>query len=99
MQDDKKIIKKVFYDLKKFKVKNYDSYANVFIEEFEKIKKSHMLSNTAIDAMHLINSFGKRHNLKKEVKVHMADDSLQMIDKDTCIKALFLCKSISPFPK
>ena len=34
--------------------------------------------------MHLVYSFGKRHVVKKEVKVHMVNDSLHMIDKDTC---------------
>ena len=32
--------------------------------------------------MHLIYSFGKRHNVKKEIKLHMVDDGLQMTDKD-----------------
>ena len=52
--------------------------------EFEKIKNSHMLNNTAFDVIHLIKSFKKKYNLKKEVKIHMVNDSLQMIDKDTC---------------
>ena len=33
--------------------------------------------------MHLINSFGKRHNVKHEVKIHIVDDTLQMARKDT----------------
>ena len=34
--------------------------------------------------MHLINPFGKRHNIKDEVKIHMVDDTHQMVEKDTC---------------
>ena len=33
--------------------------------------------------MHLVNSFGKHHNIKDEVKIHMVDDTLQ-ITEDTC---------------
>ena len=39
--------------------------------------------------MHLIYSFGKRHNVKKEIKLHMVDDGLQMIDKDCRIYQLY----------
>ena len=28
-----------------------------------------------IDVMHLINLFGKRHNMKDEVKIHMVGDT------------------------
>ena len=54
------------------------------MEEFEKLKKSHTLSNTATDFIDLIYSSGKRYNVKQEVKVHMVDVNLQMIDKNTC---------------
>ena len=46
------------------------------VEEFEKIKKVHRLNETMVDVMHLINLFAKRHNIKDEVKIHMADDTL-----------------------
>ena len=56
------------------------------IEEYEKIKSSYTLSETTVDVMHLMNSFGKHHNIniKDEVKIHMLDDTLQMAEKDTC---------------
>ena len=54
------------------------------IKEFEKIKRSYNLSERTVDVMHLINSFGKRHNIKNEVKIHMVDDTLQLAKKDTC---------------
>ena len=28
--------------------------------------------------------FGKKHNLRNEVIVHLVDDQLQMIERDTC---------------
>ena len=34
--------------------------------------------------LHLINEFGKLHNLEKEVIVHFVDDQLQKIEADTC---------------
>ena len=33
--------------------------------------------------MHLIDSFGKHHDTKDEVKMHMINDTLQMAEKDT----------------
>ena len=54
------------------------------IEKYEKIKRSYTLSKTTVDVMDLINSFGKHHNIKDEVKIHMGDDTLQMAEKDTC---------------
>ena len=53
------------------------------IKEYEKINRSYNLSETTVDVMHLINSFGKRHNVKHEVKIHIVDDTLQMARKDT----------------
>ena len=80
------MINKIFYDLKKLNAKDQKITIVTLkfsIEKFERIRKSHTLSNIAIDVIHLINSFGKKH-VKKEVKVYMVDDSLQMINKDTC---------------
>ena len=37
-----------------------------------------MLNETTIDLQHLINEYGKKHNLKNEVIVHLVDDQLQM---------------------
>ena len=34
-----------------------------------------------IDVMHLINLFGKRHNIKDEVKIHMVGDTLQITEE------------------
>ena len=42
------------------------------------------LSETTIDLLHLINEYGKKHKLKNNVIVHLVDNQLQMIEKDTC---------------
>ena len=43
------------------------------MKEFEKIfkKLSGVLSITAIDLFHVLDEFGKRHNIENEVKVHL----------------------------
>ena len=42
------------------------------------------MSETTVDLMHLINEYGKKHNLRREVVVHLVNDQLQMTEKDTC---------------
>ena len=45
------------------------------------------MSETTANSMHLINEYGKKHleaNLRSKVVIHLADDQLQMIKKDTC---------------
>ena len=79
LNDNEKIMNRVFYDLKKSNVPD-NKLRLVTI----KIKRSYNLSETAIDVMRLINSFGRRHSIKDEVKIHMVDDTLQMTEKDTC---------------
>ena len=34
--------------------------------------------------LHLINEFGKLHNLEEEVIAHFVDDQLQKIETNTC---------------
>ena len=51
--------------------------------EYEKIRKKTRLTDTAIDLLHLIKEFGKFHKLKNAVVLHVIDDQLQMIDRDT----------------
>ena len=33
---------------------------------------------------HLINEFGKKHNLKEDVRVHFVEDQLQKTETNTC---------------
>ena len=47
----------------------------------KKTKRSYNLRERTVDVMHLINSFGKCHNIKDEVEINMADDTLQMVKK------------------
>ena len=51
--------------------------------EYEKIRKNNRLTDTAIDLLHLIKEFGKFHKLKNAAVLHVIDDQLQMIDRDT----------------
>ena len=62
----------------------------------KKTKRSYNLRERTVDVMHLINSFGKRHNIKDEVEINMVDDTLQMVKKKYMwnVSTLFLCKFI-----
>ena len=44
--------------------------------EYEKIKNANRLSTATQDLLHVMNKFGKQHNLKNEVTVHFFDDQL-----------------------
>ena len=52
--------------------------------EYEKIEHKNRLSETTIDLLHLKNEYKKKHDLKDEIIVHLVDNRLQMIEKDTC---------------
>ena len=54
------------------------------MREYEKIKHKNRLSETTIDLLHLKNEYEKKHDLKDEIIVHLVDNRLQMIEKDTC---------------
>ena len=87
LQDNKKALNKILYGIKKFEKK--DSKITVItltfsMEEYKKIKTVNRLSETTQDILHLINEFGKLHNLKEEVRVHFVDDQLQKTETDTC---------------
>ena len=49
--------------------------------EYEKLDN---LSETTANLMHLTNEYGEKHNLRSKVVIHLVDDQLQMIKKDTC---------------
>ena len=51
------------------------------IAEYKRLKKVDKLSKTTVDLMHLINEYGKKHNLRSEVDIQQVDN--QMIHKDT----------------
>ena len=54
------------------------------MKEYEKIKSMNLLSETKIDLLHLMNEYGKKCRLENEVIVHLVDDQLQIIARDTC---------------
>ena len=53
------------------------------IPEYIKLKNFDKLSETAVDLLHLISEYGRKHRVRNEVIVHLVDDQLQMIKKDT----------------
>ena len=87
LQDDQKILNKVLYGIEK--VNEKDNKVTLItlkfsMQEYEKIKNKNRLSETTIDLLDLMYKFGKKHNLRNEVIVHLVDDQLQMIKRDTC---------------
>ena len=54
------------------------------MKEYEKIKNMNRVSETPTNLLHLMYEYGKKHRLKNEVIVHLVDDQLQMIERDTC---------------
>ena len=54
------------------------------MNEYEKIKNANRLRTITQYLLHLMNEFGKKHNLKNEVRVHFIDDQLQKTETDTC---------------
>ena len=101
LQDDKKTLNKILYGIKGFKKR--DSKITVItltfsMEEYKKIKTVNRLSGTTQDILHLINEFGKLHNLKEEVRVHFIDDQPQKTETNTCrvFQLYFFCNLIQP---
>ena len=86
IQDDKKIVNEIFYDVGKFNEKDNKITLVTLkfsIAEYKKLKNFDKLSETTVDLMHLINKYGKKLNLRCEVVIHLVDDQLQLIEKDT----------------
>ena len=54
------------------------------MKKYEKIKNMSRVSETPTNLLHLMNEYGKKHRLKNEVIVHLVDNQLQMIERDTC---------------
>ena len=87
LQDDKKILNKILYGIKKLEKK--DNKVTVItltfsMSEYENIKNANRLSTTTKDLLHLMNKYGKKYNLKKDVSVNFVDDQLQKTETDTC---------------
>ena len=77
IQDDQTIINKIFYGVEKFDKKDNKITLVTLrfsIVEYRKLDNFYKLSKTTDDLTHMIN----------EVLIHLVNDQLQMIEKDTC---------------
>ena len=86
IQDDKNSMNRIFCDIEKFNKKDNKITLVTLkfsIAEYKKLKNFDKLSETTVDLMHLINEYGKKLNLRCEVVIHLVDDQLQLIEKDT----------------
>lgn len=86
IQDERKIINKVLYDVKKFNKK--DNIVTLIslkfsISSYQNLNHTEILelSSTAAELFHLISEFAKVNNIKNEVTLYLVDD--QSIS-DTC---------------
>ena len=99
IDSDRNILNKILFGIEKLKKK--DKKVTLIrlkfsMIEYEKIRNGNRLTPTAQDLLHLMNEFGKLHKIKDIVKVHLVDDQLQKIEKDTC--GMFqLCFSFNLF--
>ena len=86
---NKNIIDRILYGINKFNKKDdiatlisvkfsVDAYQNLNSSELTK------LNTTVADFFHLINEFGKLHNIKNEIVLYLVDDQLQKLTSDTC---------------
>ena len=68
------------------------------MEDYKKIKTVNRLRETTHDILHLVNEFGKLHNLKEEDRVHFVVDQLQKPETNTCgvFQLYFFEKLIQP---
>ena len=82
LKDDQKILNKILHGIEKFNKRDNKITLIItrkfFMQEHEKIKNMNGLSETAIDLLHLMNEYGKKHKLKDEFTVHLVDDKLQI---------------------
>ena len=87
LQDDRITLNKILYGIKKIEKKYKKATIitlNFSMTEYEKIKNANRLSTATQDLLHVMNKFGKQHNLKNEVTVHFFDDQLQKTETNTC---------------
>ena len=77
IQDDQKIINKIFYGVEKFDKKDNKITLGTLkfsIPEYKKLKNFDQLSKATVNLMHLINEYGKIRNLRWEVVIDLVDD-------------------------
>ena len=86
LQNDQNVLNKLLYGIEKFNKRDNKITLITLkssIREYEKIKNKNRLSEIVIDLLHLMNEYRKKHDLKDEVIIHLVDDQLQMLEKDT----------------
>ena len=67
------------------------------VDAYQKLNSSELtkLNTTVADLFHLINEFGKLHNIKNEIVLYLVDDQLQELTSDTCgIFQLYFYKNL-----
>ena len=65
------------------------------IPEHKNLKNFDKLSKKTVALLHLINKYRKKHRLRNKVIIHLVDDQLQIIEKDTCgMFQIFLCVNL-----
>ena len=86
IQDDQKIINKIFYGVENFEKKDNKITLVTLrfsIREYKNLQNFDKLGKTTVDLLHLISEYGKKHRLMSEIIFHLVYDQLQMIEKDT----------------
>lgn len=70
------------------------------MKSLKKEALSKLSISTAIDLFHLINEFGKVHNIEDKLTVYLADDQPQEDDTDTCgiFELYFYTNLFKPLP-
>ena len=87
IQDNQNIISKIFHGVEKFDKKDNKITLVTLkfsVPEYKKLKNFDKLYKTTVDLLHLINEYGKKYRLRNEVMVHLVDNLLQVLEKDTC---------------
>ena len=82
-----KKLNKILYGIKNFLKKDSKITAMILtfpMEDYKKIKTVNRLRETTHNILHLVNEFGKLHNLKEEDRVHFVVNQLQKTETDTC---------------
>ena len=97
IDNDKKVLNKVLFGLSDRKITLIS--VKFSMSEYEKIKDTKQLKTTTQDLLHLMDEFGKFHNIQDEITVFSLDDQLQKIETDTCgiFQIYFYYNLFNPF--
>ena len=76
----------VLKNLIKKTIKSFWITLKFSVREYEIIKNKSRLGETTIDLLYLMNEYGKKHDQKDEIIVHLVDNQLV----DECIRPIFM---------